>query len=323
MSFTILQLSNPYDALPTLGYGGVGRVATVLHEHLDIWATVGAPGSQGSGLFPAESKTPISIMERALGLKHNFDIVLTHHAEVARLASEVFDPTRVIEVIHMPVREEIVEYYKGVKHRLIGASSAQLQLLWFERSDPAALWHGTPVVAPGEGKGGYLVWVGRWSYEKGVLEAIAAAKKAGVKLLLIGAGTNPDEERFFKERIEPELSTQIEAVVGTNSQERDALVGNAAGLLAPTRGHEAFGLVLIEAAMLGTPVLAYPHSATAEIVGRGLGAFASDSDQLAEISKKAICGEFDRNSIREAAIRDFSAQAQAERYKKTFNEWFA
>jgi glycosyltransferase involved in cell wall biosynthesis len=112
----------------------------------------------------------------------------------------------------------------------------------------------------------YRLWVGRMDPIKGPHRAIEAARLAGRALVLAGP-VQPGQEDYFRELVEPHIDGHrvryIGEVRGTAKLE---LFANAAGLLMPVRWREPFGMVMVEALTCGTPVIAFPEGAPAEIV---------------------------------------------------------
>ncbi len=117
--------------------------------------------------------------------------------------------------------------------------------------------------------GGYYAFLARMSPEKGPREAILAAKAAGVNLK-IGAKVDATDRAYYEQEIVPLIDgTQIEFVGEVGPRERDHLLGNARGLLAPIQWEEPFGLFIVEAMATGTPVLAFARGSVPELIEDG------------------------------------------------------
>jgi glycosyltransferase involved in cell wall biosynthesis len=109
----------------------------------------------------------------------------------------------------------------------------------------------------------YLLYFGRIHYDKGTAEAIEIAKKSGRKLLIAGI---IQDENYFKEKIEPQLNSQIEFIGPAGPEKRNILLGKAACLLHPINFNEPFGMSVAEAMLCGTPVIAFNKGAMPELI---------------------------------------------------------
>ncbi|MDB5008043.1 MAG: glycosyl transferase [Mucilaginibacter sp.] len=109
----------------------------------------------------------------------------------------------------------------------------------------------------------YLLYFGRIHHDKGTAEAIEIAKKSERKLLIAGL---IQDENYFKEKIEPQLNSQIEYVGNAESLQRNTLLRNAYALLHPINFNEPFGMSVAEAMLCGTPVIAFNKGSMPELI---------------------------------------------------------
>lgn len=158
----------------------------------------------------------------------------------------------------------------------------------------------------GDGDGDHLLFLGRFSPDKGAREAALAAHEAGVSLVMAAKMREPGEIQYFHEQVEPLLDATVQYVGEVGAQRKLELLGSARALVNPIRWPEPFGLVMIEALACGTPVLTLRWGAAPEIVDDGTTGFVceSDSDLVAAIGR---VGELDRAACRRAIETRFSA----------------
>ena len=102
-------------------------------------------------------------------------------------------------------------------------------------------------------------------------------------------------------------------------QERDQLTKHAKSLLFPIEVEESFGLVLIEAGIVGTPVIAFDRGAVPEIVEHGkTGFYGNTIDELVGFTKMA--SEIDPTNCREHIKLNFSSDRMVENYLKLYRD---
>jgi glycosyltransferase involved in cell wall biosynthesis len=170
-----------------------------------------------------------------------------------------------------------------------------------------------PDPKPGDGSGGFLLFVGRLSGEKGVATLLKAWQQEGPlpPLRIVGDGPMSDEVR--------QVSTALSDVHWLGQlplkQVLD-LVGSARFLLVPSTCYENFPRVIAESFAKGTPVIASNHGGLAEIVDDGCTGFLfspGDHSDLARIIVRAwSLGEEEyrrhRTSARVAYERHYTAE---------------
>lgn len=139
--------------------------------------------------------------------------------------------------------------------------------------------HPDPGVGPGGG--GYAVFVGRLSFEKGLPLLIAAwesqagstgspqagstsSPQASVPLKIIGDGPLADGVRAATAKF-----ANVQWLGRRTPEEVYDIVGRAALLVLPSQCYETFGRVAIEAFARGTPVVATGHGAMSDVVAHG------------------------------------------------------
>ncbi|MEN8447610.1 MAG: glycosyltransferase [Cyanobacteria bacterium J06555_13] len=120
-----------------------------------------------------------------------------------------------------------------------------------------------PDPGPGDGLGGYALYVGRLSVEKGLnilLEAWPTLEKP-MPLKIVGDGPLSEYVAQMCDRY-----SHIEWLGRRPMSEVHNLMGNAALLVFPSKWYETFGRVAVEAFAKGTPVVASRIGAIAELI---------------------------------------------------------
>ncbi len=159
----------------------------------------------------------------------------------------------------------------------------------------------------------YLLFLGRFTEGKGVLQAIEIAKRVGIKLILAAA-----EDEYYRERV----ATHVDGrhVVYFGEADFDAkvrLYGGARALLYPIQAREPFGLVLAEAMACGTPVAALDRGAVRELVDQGVtGMIFDDLEQMANDLPRVF--DLDRRRVRERAVERFGAARMVDEYIQVY-----
>lgn len=160
----------------------------------------------------------------------------------------------------------------------------------------------------GEGKGGYALFVGRLSVEKGLDTLLAAWEhlEAQIPLKIIGDGPLSDQVKAATRRL-----PQVEWLGRRSFQEVQALMGDAMFLVFPSKWYETFGRVAIEAFAKGTPVITARIGAIAELVdsGRtGLHFRPGDPDDLLDKVKWILGNPQTLSQMRQEARAEFEAK---------------
>jgi glycosyltransferase involved in cell wall biosynthesis len=166
----------------------------------------------------------------------------------------------------------------------------------------------------------YFAWLGRFAPEKGAHLAIAAAKQAGVKLVLAGiVETNFKRSMdYFRTEIEPHIDGDRVKYIGpVDMGQKLAFLGGARGLLNPITWEEPGATVVIEAMAVGCPVIGFARGVVPELVLHGTTGFLVDTvEEMAGFIPRI--GEIDRRATHEHVDRTLSARAMAENYVRIY-----
>lgn len=164
-------------------------------------------------------------------------------------------------------------------------------------------------VAPG--RGDYLLFFGRIHPEKGAVEAIDVAVRAGVPLTI--AGIIQDED-YFTRFVKPRLDGEHVSYIGpVGPDRRSDLLGGAQALLHLVSFDEPFGFSVVEAMACGTPVIAHPRGSMPEIVRDGENGFLVRSVEQAVDAVRAAQA-IDRIAVRRSVERRFDSNRMVDDY---------
>jgi glycosyltransferase involved in cell wall biosynthesis len=141
--------------------------------------------------------------------------------------------------------------------------------------------------------------------------------------LRVAAKIDPVDEAYYDEHLAPKLAEGEVEFVGEIGDDRKAeFLCGAAALLFPIRWPEPFGLVMIEAAACGTPVLAFRSGSVPEVIEEGVtGMIVDDVDEAIRVLPRVL--ELPREQVREAALRRFSAERMARDYVALYRRLIA
>jgi glycosyltransferase involved in cell wall biosynthesis len=170
---------------------------------------------------------------------------------------------------------------------------------------------------PGPGGGGYVMFIGRMSADKGVHHAVRVAKKAGKRLILSTKMREEAEIDYFETEVRPLLDAGDEVPGEIPQRQRIDLLRGADALLNPITWCEPFGLVMAEALACGTPVLAFNNGAAGEIIDSGRTGYLC-RDEAEMVSAIDRVGGIDRDQCRESAERRFSLQRMARDHERIY-----
>ncbi|CAN7539575.1 glycosyltransferase family 4 protein [Rhizobium leguminosarum] len=143
-----------------------------------------------------------------------------------------------------------------------------------------------------------FVFIGRLDEEKGIEDAVAATRKAGVRLCVIGDGPLMP--------LVAASGNHVRAVGWQSHAEIGPIIRKARALLMPSRYPEPFGLVAIEAARSGLPVIMSRSAFLAEEMQRAGMALACDTaDESAFADTLTRFSQMPRHEVRAMSERAF------------------
>jgi glycosyltransferase involved in cell wall biosynthesis len=165
--------------------------------------------------------------------------------------------------------------------------------------------------SPGAGNGGYAVYVGRLSIEKGLGVLLDAWRQLDrpFPLKILGDGPMADLVTTAAQEM-----PEIEWLGRRPSAEVYDIVGNAAFLVFPSEWYETFGQVAIEAFAKGTPVVASNIGAIPELVNARSGLLfrPGDPTDLAATVDRLLSQPQELARLRLTARAEFEAKYTAD-----------
>ncbi len=164
----------------------------------------------------------------------------------------------------------------------------------------------------------YLLFLGRFTEGKGVLQAIDVARRTGMKLLLAAA-----ENDYYRAVVAPLVDgRQIVYVGEVDRGAKVPLLGGARALLYPVQAGEPFGLVLAEAAACGTPAAALDRGAVCEILDDGITGCVFESLDALVLGLPRVMA-LDRAQVRARAVERFGVDRMVDAYVDVYSRILA
>lgn len=258
-------MAGPWLSVPPDGYGGSELVIDVLargfasagHEVM-LWTT-----GDSTCPVPIAYRFPAAQMPRIgqidCELQHlvdgyeamwNWGADIVHdHTTIGPLVAQTNGAGVVATTNHGPFDTEAASLFRVLAGRVpvVAISRDQASrapMGWVT----AVIHHGIDVeaISVGDGAGDrfgpYYAFLGRMAPEKGVHTAIAAARAAGVRLLIAAKMRDRSEHRYFDEQVRPLLGDGIEYIGEVGADDKAAFLGAAVALVNPIAWPEPFGL---------------------------------------------------------------------------------
>lgn len=246
-----------------------------------------------------------------------FDVI-HYQAEYAPISLAFSKLTRtpiVVTVHHAPSPAEVALWSRYPDAPFIAVSHVQAKLLGGLHV-VGTVHHAVDatVFAPRGEPGDYLLFLGRFTEGKGVLEAIDIARRSEVRLLLAAA-----RNEYFERVVAPLVDGERVVYAGElGTRDKAALLAGARALLYPVQTSEPFGLVLAEAMACGTPVAALRRGAVPEIVDDGVTGRAFDTvDELVRGLPGVLA--LDRGTVRARAVERFGTRRMVEQHVEIYS----
>jgi len=331
------MVAPPWFSVPPSGYGGTEAVVAALTDQLAArghevtLVAAGAPGTQAarhvstypeppSHLLGASALPEVTHAAATAAALAELELDVVHDHSLAGPLLAVGRETPTVVTMHGPVGGENGEYFArlGRTVDIVAISHAQ------RRQAPGLNWVGTVHNAIDlasfpfqERKDDELLWIGRFSPDKGAHLAIDAARAAGRRIVLAGKLNEPAERAYFDDAVRPRLGPDAEYVGEADAALKRELFARAACLVFPIQWEEPFGMVMIEAMACGTPVVATRRGSVPEVVDDGrTGVIVDDVAELPAAIARA--GELDPAACRAHVAEHFDLPVMAAGYERIY-----
>ena len=335
----IAQVAPLFESVPPQCYGGTERVVSYLTEELV------RQGHQVTLFASGDSVTQahlIAACPRALRLDEQ---CVDQLAQCMVLLEHVFRQAPTFDLLHfhidylhfpLSVRQrvphvttlhgrldipDLVPVYQTFPSMpVVSISDAQRiplpGLQW-----QGTVYHGLPedLYTFQDTPGSYLAFLGRISPEKGIEQAIAIARQAGMPLKIV-AKIDQVDRAYFQSVVQPLLDDPLVEYLGEmGERDKNAFLGRAYALLFPIDWPEPFGLVMIEALACGTPVIAYGRGSVPEVVEDGVTGWivAGRDDAIQAIAQVSTLS---RRRCRQTFEERFSATQMTQDYLRIYQQ---
>lgn len=338
----IAQVSSLMEAVPPKLYGGTERIVSYLTDELV------ALGHDVTLFASGDSKTTAKLKAgwpHALRLDpHIRDYLAPHIIMLETLAQRAksFDVIHLhIDYLGYPLLRRLgVPFVTTLHGRLdlpelnaVYAAFPDVPVVSISNSQRVPLptasyagtvYHGLPErqLRPGDGKGGYLAFIGRMSPEKAPDAAIRIAAAAGMKIKL-AAKIDKADQAYFDDVVQPLLCLpHVEFIGEIGEAQKSEFLGSAAALLFPIAWPEPFGLAMIEAMACATPVIAMRQGSVPEIVDDGVSGYIVETESAA-IEAVSRLPALNRARVRRRFEERFTARRMAADYMHLYEKMVA
>jgi glycosyltransferase involved in cell wall biosynthesis len=244
-----------------------------------------------------------------------FDLI-HNQADFVPLAFSRLVETPVVTTIHGFSSERILPAFKAYEDRVhyvaISAADRHSDLRY-----AATIHHGIRLEDfPFNPHGSEdLLFFGRIHPDKGAVEAIAAARRAGRRLVMAGIVQDQD---YYNQQVAPALDGQTVIYHGpVGGTIRTNALGAARALLHLINFDEPFGLSVVEAMACGTPVIASNRGSMPELIDHGVTGFLVNNIDEA-VDAIGRIGEIDRAACRKAVSARFTLDRMADQYLELY-----
>ena len=334
----IAQVAPLAESVPPKFYGGTERIVSYLTEALVDAGHDVTLFASGDSVTRAELAAPVPealrlrknppvldagpyhmmMLEALRARAHEFDVI-HFHFDIMPLPLVRALPCPSVFTLHG--RQDLSDLWPCYSYfpevPFVSISDHQRTPVPDPRDWAATIYHGLPadLLPFSERSEGYLAFLGRISPEKRPDRAIRIAAATG-RELRIAAKVDRADQAYWDEEIEPMIAAHdnVHYVGEVDERQKAAFLAGADALLFPIDWPEPFGLVMIEAMSVGTPVLAMRCGSVPEVIDHGRSGWIHDStDEMIETVRTKL-DALPRRTVRETFERRFTADRMAQDY---------
>ena len=336
----IAQITSIYVSVPPKTYGGTERIVYQLCRQLPRrghQVELFASGDSQAGcalhsVLPVASQDDPSstfYLEKEFDARNvynlyrqadRFDVI---HAHWPTLVPYFSNFARTLAVVtYAYIERDLHEYYRKHFPRCMPVCVSYAQRTMLGDESLPVIYNGLDLdeIAFNGQPEDFFIIVGRMTPGKGIAQAIGVAKRAGIKLIIVGHVTShlPGSVEYFSKEVKPHIDgEQIQYIERLSYHDTLALMGRAKGFLFPLQWDEPFGLAVIESMAAGTPVVAYARGSMPELIKSGESGFLVDHED----GMVARCREIerlDRARCRAWVAEHFSIEQMLTGYERLY-----
>lgn len=264
--------------------------------------------------------------------QYDFDLIHLHYEptvcrfEEDNACMNLLDYFRVPVVLTFHNTTDIAEniaYYKETislhRHTMIFVSESQRRPVSFF-PDTQVIYNAVSIdeFTFESQKENHMLFLGRITPSKGIREAIEVAKITKIPLFIV-AKVDPVDRDYYEKEIKPHIDGELIRYFGeADFSEKVHYLKKARCLLFPISWEEPFGLVMIEALVCGTPVIAFRRGSVPEIIQNGVNGYIVDDihEMAAAVKNTGLISPF---SCRESVESRFDSSRAIKEYEEVFN----